>query len=337
LMGLSKVELLSFAKSVGLQAYKGRQLFRWFYQEGLKSFDDMTDISKKDRSRLNQSAYIEELALSQHLSSTDGSSKLLFKLHDGYFIESVLIPDKKRLTICVSSQAGCAMGCKFCATGTMGFKRNLDAGEIVDQILQGRKIAGRDITNIVFMGMGEPTLNLKEVLKACEILTDELSLLFSQKRITLSTVGIVHGLKKFVDSVHKIGLAISLHSADEDIRKKIIPSAAKNPLDSIMREAKRYSEKTGRRVSFEYLLLGGVTDSISDAKKLIKLIDGIPCKINLLRYNYINGLPFKKPEESDVQKFKEYLYPRTYAVMIRESRGADIQGACGQLAVLTAD
>jgi len=337
LMGMSKAELMDFAKSIGGEGFRGRQLFKWIYQEGVKSFEPMTDISKKFRTELDNAGIIRKLKISQKLLSDDGTIKLLFDLGDGRSIESVLIPEKRRLTICVSCQAGCAMGCKFCATGSMGFKRNLDAGEIVDQILQGSESFGRNINNIVFMGMGEPMMNLNNVLKACDILTDKLGLSFSHKKITISTVGLVRTMKKFVASGHKVGLAISLHSADEEIRKRIIPVAAKNPLSEILKLAKLYAEKTGRRVSFEYLLLGGVTDSIADAKKLVKAIDGIPCKINLIRYNPVEGLPFKKPDESDVQKFNDYLNPRTYAVMIRESRGTDISGACGQLAVLADD
>ena len=337
LLGLSKDELIEFAKSIGGEGFRGRQLFKWIYKENVTSFEPMTDISKNFRVELNNNAVIGKLEIDQKLNSADGSIKLLFNLLDNLSIESVLIPDKKRLTICVSCQAGCALGCKFCATGSMGFKRNLDAGEIVDQVLQGQKTAGMKITNIVFMGMGEPMMNLNNVLKACDILMDKQGQSFPQKKITISTVGVLRTMKKFVESGRKIRLAISLHSADDEIRKEIIPVAEKNPLSEVLKLSKIYTENTGRRVSFEYLLLGGVTDRIADAKKLVKAIDGIPCKINLIRYNPVDGLPFKKPEESDVRKFKEYLDPRTYAVMIRESRGLDISGACGQLAVLAGD
>ena len=185
------------------------------------------------------------------------------------------------------------------------------------------------------MGMGEPMLNLKSVIKACEIINDIHGPALAQKRITISTVGIVQGLKKFVENAHRLGLAISLHSADEGKRKKIIPAAEKNSLKDILKLAKLYTERTGRRVYFEYLLLGGLTDSIADARKLVKVIEGIPCKINLIRYNPVAGLPFKEPSEEDINRFRDYLYPRTYAVMIRESRGADIRGACGQLAIIS--
>ncbi|UCE66325.1 MAG: 23S rRNA (adenine(2503)-C(2))-methyltransferase RlmN [Candidatus Zixiibacteriota bacterium] len=335
LKGMDRSELESFASSMNLEPFRGRQIFRWIYQNGAPSFDIMTDLSKQIRSWLSNKAAIGNLKLFKKLDSLDGSSKFLFGLGDGLRIESVLIPEKNRVTLCVSSQAGCAVGCRFCATGKMGFMRNLDAGEIVDQLLQVQKFSRRKISNIVFMGMGEPMLNLKSVMKACEIMGDDYGPSLAQKKITISTVGIVHGLKKFVENVHRLGLAISLHSADEEIRRKIIPAANKNSLNEIMALAKLYTEKTGRRVYFEYLLLGGLTDSIGDAKKLVKAIHGIPCKINLIRYNPVDGLPFKEPKEEDVEKFKEYLYPRTYAVMIRESRGADIKGACGQLAVRT--
>jgi 23S rRNA (adenine2503-C2)-methyltransferase len=214
----------------------------------------------------------------------------------------------------------------------MGFQRSLSAGEIVDQLIQVQLSSAERITNIVFMGMGEPTLNLKNVLKACGIISDEHGPSISARRITVSTVGIVHALRRFVSQAGKLGLAVSIQSADEKVRAEIIPSAGSNDLNDIMAEAKRYAELSGRRVSFEYLLLGGVNDSLADAKRLVKLIHGIPCKINLIRFNPSEGLPFEMPSEENIRKFREYLYPRTYAVMIRESRGIDINGACGQLA-----
>jgi 23S rRNA (adenine2503-C2)-methyltransferase len=335
LKGLNRAEIEQFAASAGLEPYRGRQIFRWIYKEGADSLDMMSDLSRKIRQDLSKKAAIGSLKTIDKLNSKDGSIKILFGLADGLRIESVLIPEKNRVTLCVSSQAGCAVGCRFCATGMMGFMRNLDAGEIVDQLLQAGGLFDRRITNIVFMGMGEPMLNLKSVLKACEIINDIHGPALAQKRMTISTVGITHGLKKFVDNAHRLGLAISLHSADEEKRRKIIPAAEKNNLKDILALAKLYTEKTGRRVYFEYLLLGGLTDSIGDAKKLVKAIEGIPCKINLIRYNPVDGLPFKEPTEEDVNKFRDYLYPRTYAVMIRESRGADIRGACGQLAVIS--
>lgn len=334
LKGMNRQELEEFAAGAGLEPYRGRQIFRWIYQNGAPSFDTMTDLSRQIRAELSQKTTISNLPIIKRLDSTDASSKFLFGLSDGLRIESVLIPEKNRVTLCVSSQAGCAVGCRFCATGKMGFMRNLDAGEIVDQLLQAQKFSERKISNIVFMGMGEPTLNLKSVMKACEIMGDDYGPSLAQKKITVSTVGIIHGLRKFVENVHRLGLAISLHSADEITRKKIIPAADKNSLSDILALAKHYTERTGRRVYFEYLLLGGLTDSIADAKKLVKAIHGIPCKINLIKYNPVDGLPFEKPADENVEKFKEYLYPRTYAVMIRESRGADIKGACGQLAVM---
>lgn len=332
LKDLNRSELESFAASLEFEPFRGRQIFRWIFREGVDDFDLMTDLSKKVRTELNDKSFIDKLATVRILDSTDGSTRFLFRLNDGFPVESVLIPEKKRLTLCVSSQAGCALQCEFCATGRLGFKRNLTAGEIVDQLLQVQNRSDKRITNVVFMGMGEPLLNLKEVFKACEIMSDEHGLSLSRKKITISTVGVVHALRKFVSRAGKLGLAISLHSADEEVRKKIMPVARENTLPDIMIEAKRYTELSGRRVSFEYLLLGNVTDSIADAGRLVKLIHGIPCKINLIRYNPIDGLPFKRPREEDVQRFKEYLYPRTYAVTVRESRGLDVGGACGQLA-----
>ncbi len=332
LKGLDRAELESFAQSQGLEAFRGRQLFRWIYQEWASDFSPMSDISKTLRGKLSESARISELVQIRTLNSIDGSIKFLFRLADGPHIESVLIPESDRVTLCVSSQAGCPAKCAFCATGQLGYKRNLSAGEIVDQFIRAQKASERRISNIVFMGMGEPMLNLDNVLKACRILNDDFGPALSQKKITVSTVGIVRGMRKFVVAAKKLGLALSLHAADEDIRQSIMPVAKKNPLADIMVEAKRYTVLTGRRISFEYLLLGGVNDSIADAKKLVKLIHGIPCKINLMRYNPVEGLPFARPREEDVLRFQEYLNPRVYAVTVRESRGIDIKGACGQLA-----
>jgi 23S rRNA (adenine2503-C2)-methyltransferase len=332
LKGMDRPELEIFAASLGQEPFRGRQLFRWLYQENASDFSGMTDISKSVREKLAGEAIISTLKQVQKLQSADGSIKFLFRLHDGPHIESVLIPEPDRLTLCISSQAGCPAKCGFCATGKLGFKRNLKAGEIVDQFLQAQAAAERRITNVVFMGMGEPMLNLDNVLKACRILNDDYGPALSQKKITISTVGIVRGMRKFVETAKKLGLALSLHSADEEIRQRIMPVAKKNALADIMVEVKRYTELAGRRISFEYLLLGSVNDSVADAKKLVKLIHGIPCKINLMRYNPVEGLAFDRPKEADVERFRDYLMPRVYAVTIRESRGMDIRGACGQLA-----
>jgi 23S rRNA (adenine2503-C2)-methyltransferase len=332
LKGLDRVDLESLAQELGIEKYSGRQIIRWLYQIGVQDFASMTDISKSIKAKLEEMTLILDLNCVQVLKSVDGSVKFLFSLNDGHRIESVLIPERNRATLCVSCQAGCPANCRFCATGQFGFARNLASGEIVDQFLQVQKYSKRRISNIVFMGMGEPMLNLDSVLKACRILNDDYGPSLSQKKITISTVGIVKGLQKFIPQAGKLGLALSLHSADETIRQQIIPLAKSNPLSDIMVEAKKYTRTIGRRISFEYLLLGGVNDSLDDAQKLVKLIEGIPCKINLIRYNPVEGLPFKRPDEKAVMKFRDYLYPRVYAAMIRESRGVDIKGACGQLA-----
>jgi 23S rRNA (adenine2503-C2)-methyltransferase len=331
LKGMSKRELEEFSSSLGIEKFRGRQLHRWMYQDGIADFDLMSDISRRLKDKIREHAFISEIVREKEFHSIDSSTRFLFRLADGLLIESVLIPEERRVTLCVSSQVGCPAKCAFCATGQLGFKRNLGAGEIVDQFLQAQKRSGRRISNIVFMGMGEPLLNLENVLKACQILTDDHGPAFSKKKITVSTAGIVKGMRRFSESANKLGLAVSLHSADEEVRRKIIPLARGNSLPDIMVEAKHYTWVTRRRVSFEYLLLGGMNDSISDANMLVKLIHGIPCKINLIPFNPVKGLPFRKPSEESVLKFRDYLYPRTYAVNIRESRGLDVQGACGQL------
>ncbi len=314
---------------MGEKRYKARQLASWIYAKGATDFDQMTDLSRDLRRKLAEISYIGGVKLvKRQISDKDLSEKFLFELADGEKIETVLMWEGKRVTVCVSTQVGCPLGCTFCATGRMGFKRNLDAGEIVDQIIALRE---HRITHAVLMGMGEPLLNPDHTLRAIRIMNDEMGLSFSAKRITLSTAGIPSAIEKLADERLKIKLAISLNAATDAKRDEIMPVNRKHPLSDLLAAVKHFTQTTGRAVTFEYVLIEDVNDSEKDALALSKLIRGIPCKINLIPYNALPDLPYRRPSEEKVVAFRDYLYPRCPAVTLRISKGEDILAACGQL------
>ena len=327
-------ETIKLVKELGKEQYTGKQLYKWIFKHGVHDFSAMTDLSKDFRELLEVAAVVKKLTLVQTFKSSDGTRKTVWELEPGNYIESVLIPDDDRLTLCISSQAGCPVGCQFCATGLGGFRRNLTAGEIYDQYLL-TKLSLPDntpITNIVFMGMGEPFLNYNNVIKAVQILNDTLGAGLAAHRITISTVGYVESIKRLADDHPHLGLAISLHSAVESTRKLLIPIAKKYSLASLKEAAKYFTEKTGERVTFEYLLIKDINDSINDARALVEFIKGIPCKLNLIAFNKVGGTAFEPPSEKQLLAFRDYLYPRAPVVTLRKSMGADIGAACGQLA-----
>jgi 23S rRNA (adenine2503-C2)-methyltransferase len=329
LLGLNLNELEDYLQGIGEKRFHGRQVFSWIYRKGARSLEEMTDLSKGLREKLKETATIE--AIAEHRSTRsklDGTEKFLWKLSDGEKIESVLIPDEGRLTLCLSTQVGCPLDCRFCATATVGFRRNLTPGEIISQLL---KVQDRPLTNLVFMGMGEPLLNYDNLLKSIGIMASDLGPNFSAKKITVSTVGIVPGIYRLAEEGLKLGLAISLNAPDDELRSQIMPVNRKYPLKELLRAAKFYAEKTGQRITFEYVLIGGVSDSLECAKKLSTIIQGIPCKVNLIRFNPGRNQTYRAPQEAKVIGFRDYLYPRAPAVTLRESKGADILAACGQL------
>lgn len=334
LKDLSLTETEKLAIQLGKKEYNGRQLFKWIFKHGVDSFDCMTDLSKPFRELLHNRCCINKLSPAEKHRSVDNTVKNIWDLGGELYIESVLIPDSDRLTLCVSSQVGCPIGCSFCATGRNGFKRSLSAGEIYDQYLLTSREIGTDqkISNIVFMGMGEPLLNYDNVLKACDTLTSQFGAGLSAKKITISTVGLINGIYRLADENPRYKLAISLHTAKEKIRCKLIPIAQKYPLAKLKDAAKYYADKSDSRVTFEYLLIQGVNDSLGDAEALADFVRGIPCKINLITYNEVEGTGYKAPDRQTVISFRDFLYPRTPAVTLRQSRGADIAAACGQLA-----
>ncbi|UCD95416.1 MAG: 23S rRNA (adenine(2503)-C(2))-methyltransferase RlmN [Candidatus Zixiibacteriota bacterium] len=333
LFGYTLSDLEGLMLDLGQKSFKARQLFKWIYNAHERDFDRMTDLSMKLRRKLNENYAVSGLNLKETARSVDGTEKFLFELPDGKLMESVLIPDGNKRTVCISTQAGCPLGCVFCATGLIGFGRDLSVGEIIGQLLYVREVYGEDgFQNIVLMGMGEPLLNYENTLSALEIISSEIGLSFSAKRVTVSTVGIVPRIYELADSGHKVNLAVSLHAATDEKRQRIIPVAKKYQLDELMKAAGYFAGQRRKRVTFEYIVFKGFNDSEEDAIALAKLIRGIPCKINILAYNPVDDLPYGRPSDDEIDRFGKYLYPRAPAVTVRKSRGLDIDAACGQLA-----
>jgi len=333
IFGYTVDELTGVVTREGQSPFRGRQLAHWIYRRRVTDFAEMTNISVPLRDRLAARHTISRPSPAQILQSSDGTKKMSFALAGGT-IESVLMFDGERRTICVSSQIGCALGCTFCATGKMGFTRNLTTGEIVGQVLAANDllVPEAEITNLVFMGMGEPLLNYDNLVSAVYILCSELGPSISQKKMTVSTAGLPTHIIALAQSGLKIGLAVSLFSADEQTRRKFMPVEISHPLSEIRNAVLAYTRMTGRRVTFEIPLIAEVNDSIEQARKLITFIHEIPCKINLIRFHPHEGSDLRKPGEDRVLAFRDYLYPRAPAVMIRKSFGEDIAAACGQLA-----
>ncbi len=330
LKALSADELSEFCQHMGLEPYRARQLLQWIYHRGAHHIEEITVFSKTLRKELSQRAYISNLVLLKRQVSSDGTEKYLFGLEDGEKIETVLIPDRRRLTLCISSQVGCALGCRFCLTGTIGFRRNLRAHEIVDQFLQVQQLVGsRRITNIVLMGMGEPLLNLDNVAEALWRLTALVGL--SRRRITLSTAGIVPGIRALPEKAPRVKLAISLNATTEDVRSMLMPVNRKYPLNELLRACREYPLEPRARITFEYVLIKGLNDSVEDACRLIGLLAGIPSKVNLIPFNPHPGADLEAPDEQTIKEFISVLESSPVTVTLRRSRGQDISGACGQL------
>lgn len=324
---LTLEELQDFVSANGLPAYRFRQLVHWLYEKKAQSLDEITVFSKGLRQSLALQAYIANLLPCKSLTAKDGTVKYLFRLEDGEFIESVVIFDADRSTLCVSSQVGCQMGCKFCLTAQEGYRRNLTSFEILEQVIfASRK---HNITNIVFMGMGEPLMNLQSVTKALSIITNALKI--SPKRITLSTSGVIDKLIEFVHSAPEIKLAISLNAATDDIRSAIMPINRRFDIEALLNACRSLKLPKGRRITFEYVLLAGINDSKQDAMRLTKLLKGIPSKINLIPFNEFEGSAYKTPNFEDVLQFQNVLHNAGYTAIIRKSKGAEILAACGQL------
>ena len=335
LKDLTLAQLTDFIKSMGEPEFRARQIFSWLYRPEIRSFTQMTDIAKEFRVRLAEIALISRLQLKAREESEDGTVKYAFTLADGNIIESVLIPEGERHTLCVSSQAGCAMACKFCLTGAMGLKRNLLPSEIVNQVQYIRDELAADekgrLNNLVFMGMGEPLANFDNLITAINILLDQRGLNFSDRRVTVSTCGLVPQIIK-LGQQSSVNLAISLHTADNATRDQLMPVNKTYPLDDLLEACRHYPLPKRRRIMIEYVLIKGINDSLKDARQLVTKLHGIPCKINLLPFNQCPTLPYRRPSKKVVKEFQQILHDAGYTVIIRQSRGADISAACGQLA-----
>ena len=329
---LSPKEIEKFVLDNDLKPFRARQISKWVYQKGVSSFEEMSDLSKDFRDLLEFSFSMEpSLELAQEQISEDGTKKYLFGLSDGNQIETVLIPEKSRKTLCVSSQVGCALGCTFCMTGTVGKIRNLTPSEILDQYILVNKYNDNGITNIVFMGMGEPLDNLDNLVRVINVLTDPTYLGLSPKRITVSTSGLVPKMKELGQQV-VVNLAVSLNAARDELRDEIMPINKRYPISELIDASVKFPVPNRKYLMFEYVLLRDVNDSDSDAHTLGRLLSGIKCKINVIPFNEASPLPYKSPDWERVLKFQEILISYKINVRIRKSRGSDILGACGQLA-----
>jgi 23S rRNA (adenine2503-C2)-methyltransferase len=333
--------LIQYVESLGQPAFRGRQIMAWLYRPNIVDFEQMTDIAKKFREILKENACISNFSDPILERSSDGCVKFGFRLTDGHIIESVLIPEEDRNTLCLSSQVGCAMDCSFCLTGTMGFVRNLSPAEMVNQVCavrdfllsepEERLIGPRTVTNIVFMGMGEPLNNLDNLLVALSILTEPKGLDLTGRKITVSTCGIAPKMKRLGEN-STVNLAISLHAVDNTTRDRLMPINKRYPVDVLLEACRTYPMPKRRRIMFEYILLKDINDSDEDAFELARKLASIPCKINLLPYNESPGLPYRSPRPERVFAFQKILLDKHYSVFIRNSRGSDISAACGQLA-----
>ena len=342
LKGLTIDQLGSFFESIGEKKFRGEQVFNWINNHLVFDFDEMLNLSKNLREKLKDVSELENLKLTEVQSSgTTSTKKYLMQTEDGKYIESVIIPDDTRNTLCLSTQVGCPLDCKFCATGLMGYKRNLNSAEIVDQYLLTAKELGKEnITNIVYMGMGEPLLNFNNTIESLRVFTDELNKGISRNRITVSTAGIPHKIKELADSGLRVKLALSLHSCFNDIRSRIMPINNKYPLEELLDACEYYAKTTKTRITFEYTMLHDLNDRDEDIRGLTKLARRIPSKVNVIPFNSIEHMDpdgisagLEPTSSEGIKRFVEKLRNNNVTVMVRDTQGDDIAAACGQLAV----
>jgi 23S rRNA (adenine2503-C2)-methyltransferase len=333
---LSKEDLRVFFESIGDKAFRGNQVYEWLWSKGIHSFDDMTNISKETRAHLERNYVINHIEVDSIQKSNDGTIKNAVKLHDGLIVESVLIPTKKRTTACVSSQVGCSLDCKFCATSRLKRMRNLNPDEIYDQVVaidkESRLYQGMPLSNIVFMGMGEPLMNYKNVLESIEKMTSVEGLGMSPKRITVSTSGVPKMIRKLADDEVKFHLAVSLHSAIQETREQIMPFAKSFTLEDLKDSLEYWHEKTGKKVTYEYIVWDGINDKNEDIDALVQFCKAVPCKVNIIEYNPIDDGEFQQAPSKAIDNYINRLERNRIPVTVRRSRGKDIDAACGQLA-----
>ena len=345
LKSLSREELGEFCAELGLKSYRSDQIFQWLYEKGASSFEEMTNLSKDLRATLSEVASVNRIQYVTHQESSDGTLKFLFRLpgDEGHKVEAVMIPDfypdgaPNRLTVCVSSQVGCVFGCSFCATGKMGFFRSLSHGEIVDQVQYINEVCenrfGKKITNIVYMGMGEPLHNYRSVTRSAGIICDDDGIGLSPKRITISTVGLTKQIKKLADERQPYNLAISLHAANDEKRDEIMPINASMNLEQLKEAVQYYYAKLHRPITYEYLLFDEFNDSPRDARELAEIVHWAPSKVNIIMYNDVAGVKLKRAREKRLDRFMQVLVDNDVTATVRRSRGDDIDAGCGQLAI----
>lgn len=331
LKNLTEEEIKEFLKSIGEKAFRGSQIFSWIYK-GAKSFDDMNNIPKSLREKLEKVSYIGNIDIELKLESKiDGTKKYLFLLNDGNIIETVMMDYESRVTVCISNQVGCRMGCRFCASTIDGLLRNLEPWEILDQIIQIQEDIGKRVSNIVLMGSGEPLDNFDNTKQFLKLVNEKNGLNIGYRHITLSTCGVVPKMYELADLKIPINLALSLHSPFDKSRKEIMPIANAYSIKEVIDACKYYIESTNRRVTFEYSLIKGVNDSIDDANQLSKILKGMLCHVNLIPINKVEERDYEKPDKTYVYKFRDMLNEKNIPATIRREMGADINGACGQL------
>ena len=333
---LTKEQLRDFFVTNGDKSFRGNQVYEWLWSKGAHSFEDMTNVSKETRSMLENNFVINHINVDTIQRSEDGTVKNAVRLHDGLVVESVLIPTNTRTTACVSSQVGCSLDCNFCATARLKRMRNLEPGEIYDQVLaidkESRLYYNHPLSNIVFMGMGEPSMNYNNVLKAIEMITSEEGMGMSPKRIMLSTSGVPKMIKKLADDEVKFKLAVSLHSAIDEIRARIMPFSKSFPLAELRESLEYWYRKTKSKISYEYVVWKGINDNKESVDALVKFCKYVPCKVNLIEYNPIDDGEFQQASEESINAYITALENSGIVVKVRRSRGKDIDAACGQLA-----
>ena len=335
ILDFSRDQLLAWLDGWGIESYRADQILKWVYLRQADTFELMTDISQSIRALLAKHFSIDRLEKVEIETSKDGSQKYLFRLQDRKLIESVLIPEKDHYTLCISSQVGCAQDCRFCLTAAGGFERNLTAGEILSQVRDIKNdlddTDGCQLRNLVFMGMGEPLANYRNLIGALTVITNnDYGLRFASRRVTVSTAGLVPRLTDLGRDT-RVNLAVSLNAVDNETRNRLMPINRKYPLEVLLEACREYRTAPGRLITFEYILIKGVNDSPDDARRLAKLLRPIRAKINLIPFNAHSGSEFERPDPAEIAKFQEILIDKNYTVMIRQSKGQDISAACGQL------
>lgn len=331
LVDLGQKDLEELVVGLGSKAFHGRNLFKWIHKHGVVDFDAMTDLSKTLRARLREETEIRLPQLAQEHPSADGTRKWIMALADGQRVETVFIPEGRRTTVCVSSQVGCSLSCSFCATAQQGFNRNLSAGEIIGQVWHAARALGEAPSNVVMMGMGEPLANFDAVVTAMGIMQDDLAYMLSKYRVTLSTSGIVPNIYRLRE-VSDVSLAVSLHAPDNELRDRLVPINRKYPLEELLPACKAFVDgDKRRRVTWEYVMIDGVNDSVAHAKRLVRLLEGVPSKLNLIPFNPFPGSDFRTSPPERIEEFRKRVLRSGIVTTTRKTRGDEIAAACGQL------